>query len=94
MGHGPELKSEVFSFVTLYNTFIHTKRAPDTRGRFSHLMGAGPYSGYRPVLQHKETPVHDVQWYRTAASCATVYSCRHHASERCLKQDFPTAHCG
>ena len=45
MGHGPELKSEVFSFVTLYinyNTSIHTKRAPDTRGRFSHLMGAGP----------------------------------------------------
>ena len=30
VGRRPELKSEVFSFVTLYNTLIHTKRAPET----------------------------------------------------------------
>ena len=30
--------------LPLYNTFIHTKRPPDRRGRTSHLLGAEPHS--------------------------------------------------
>ena len=33
--------AKIAAMSCVRNTFIHTKKSPDTRGRFSHLMGAG-----------------------------------------------------